>query len=259
MDSNAPKPALQTCNKLLKKTPKSQIIRVISAFHAYYRSLTSAIQTLKSLALVRSGRIEEAGVQCDEILKEHPIEDDVLSALTFTLRHLGRHENIVSMYEDAFRRAPHNEELGVQTFFALVRVGSWKTAQQVSLKLSKAFPSSSRYFFWSATSAYLQACDPTTVPNAKPVLLTLALRMLSQLPSTYNSLSTPDKLYLHLEILLSYDEPKLLDAFNLLDSEQGKSLVQFSLAIEERRREVWLKLSKFAEEKELSEKKLSQG
>ena len=183
----------------------------------------------------------------------------MLSALTFTLRHLGRHEDIVSMYEGAFRRVPHNEELGVQTFFALVRVGSWKTAQQISLKLSKLFPSSSRYVFWSATSAYLQACDPTTASNAKPVLLALALRMLSQLPSPHDSLSTPDKLHLHLEILLSYNEPKLLDAFDLLNSERGKSLAESSLAIEERRREIWLKLSKFAEEKELSEKKLSQG
>lgn len=242
LDSNAPKAALQTCNKLLKKNPKSQIIR-----------------TLKSLALVRTSRIEEGAVQCDEILKERPVDDDVLSALTFTLRHIGRHEDIVNMYEDAFRRVPHNEELGVQTFFALVRVGSWKTAQQVSLKLSKLFPSNSRYIFWSATSAYLQACDPTTASNAKPVLLALALRMLSQLPFPSDSLSTPDKLYLHLEILLSYNEPKLLDAFDLLNSERGKSLAESSLAIEERRREIWLKLSKFAEEKELGEKKLGQG
>jgi len=35
------------------------------------------------------------------------------------------------MFEHAFKQHPHNEELGVQTFFAYVRIGNWKSAQQV--------------------------------------------------------------------------------------------------------------------------------
>ena len=36
------------------------------------------------------------------------------------------------MYEDAYKQQPGNEELGTQTFFANVRIGNWKAAQQVS-------------------------------------------------------------------------------------------------------------------------------
>lgn len=35
------------------------------------------------------------------------------------------------MFEEAFKQQPSNEELGAQTFFANVRAGHWKSAQQV--------------------------------------------------------------------------------------------------------------------------------
>ncbi len=35
------------------------------------------------------------------------------------------------MYDDAYKQQPANEELGTQTFFANVRIGNWKAAQQV--------------------------------------------------------------------------------------------------------------------------------
>ena len=35
------------------------------------------------------------------------------------------------MFEEAFKKEPTNEDLGVQTFLANVRAGHWKTAQQV--------------------------------------------------------------------------------------------------------------------------------
>ena len=40
--------------------------------------------------------------------------------------------DMVAMYEDAYKQQPGNEELGTQTFFANVRIGNWKAAQQVS-------------------------------------------------------------------------------------------------------------------------------
>lgn len=39
--------------------------------------------------------------------------------------------DMVTMFEDAFKQEPTNEELGAQTFFANVRTGNWKAAQQV--------------------------------------------------------------------------------------------------------------------------------
>ncbi len=39
--------------------------------------------------------------------------------------------DMVTMYDDAYKQQPANEELGTQTFFANVRIGNWKAAQQV--------------------------------------------------------------------------------------------------------------------------------
>jgi hypothetical protein len=39
---------------------------------------------------------------------------------------------MVAMFGSAFKQQPENKELGAQTFFANVRTGHWKEAQQVS-------------------------------------------------------------------------------------------------------------------------------
>lgn len=39
------------------------------------------------------------------------------------------------MYDEAFRSHPANEELATQDFFANVRTGNWKSAQQVRSNL----------------------------------------------------------------------------------------------------------------------------
>jgi len=39
---------------------------------------------------------------------------------------------MVAMFDSAFKHQPQSEELGIQTFFAHVRTGNWKSCQQVS-------------------------------------------------------------------------------------------------------------------------------
>ena len=81
--------------------------------------------------------------------------------------------DMVSMYEDAYKQQPANEELGQQTFFANVRIGNWKAAQQVRVpllgklwaltvhqiatKMHKQFQEDN-YLYWSVMSAFLQVC-----------------------------------------------------------------------------------------------------
>lgn len=43
--------------------------------------------------------------------------------------------DMIAMFENAYKQQPNNEELGAQTFFANVRTGNWKTAQQVRSKI----------------------------------------------------------------------------------------------------------------------------
>jgi hypothetical protein len=47
---------------------------------------------------------------------------------------------MVTMFEDAYKQQPANEELGAQTFFANVRTGNWKAAQQVLWISSMSWP-----------------------------------------------------------------------------------------------------------------------
>lgn len=42
---------------------------------------------------------------------------------------------MVTMFEEAYKQQPGNEEFAAQTFFANVRAGHWKSAQQVSILL----------------------------------------------------------------------------------------------------------------------------
>lgn len=89
---------------------------------------------------------------CDEVLASKPTDESTLGAMMHVLRGLGRREcrashllacddvyappldtDMVAMYEDAYKQQPSNEELGSQAFMANVRIGNWKSAQQVCI------------------------------------------------------------------------------------------------------------------------------
>lgn len=217
LDTGSNKSAVLACNKLLKKHPKNELVKA-----------------LKALALIRSQKVEESLVLCDEVLASRPTDESTLSAMMHVLRGLGRHTDMVTMYEDAFKHQPGNEELGSQTFMANVRIGNWKAAQQIATKMHKQFHDD-HYLYWSVMSAVLQANDPTTPPNMRPILYKLAHRLVtsSGTPSYFSA----DRFYLHLTILRElqlYDE-----AFELLEHEVGKAICAASLACDELRREIW--------------------
>lgn len=160
------------------------------------------------------------------------------------------------MFEDAFKKQPANEELGAQTFMSHIRVGSWKNAQVIALKLFKTFKQP-KYLFWSIMSAVLQAqnaggVNPGMTDNA-PILLNLALRMITSSPIP--SYVSPDHFYLHLTILKTLD--KLDEAYELIQSERGKRLCETSLVVDELRREIFQAKGACKEEAVLCGERLS--
>ncbi|CAL1704660.1 unnamed protein product [Somion occarium] len=212
LDTQSNKSAVLACNKVLKKQPNN---------------------ALKALALVRLQKVEESLLLADEVLAKKPTDDGVLTAMMHVLRGLGRHSDIVAMFETAYKQHPQNEDLGTQTFFANVRVGNWKAAQQVATKMHKQFQDD-RYLYWSIFSAVLQANDMATPEALRPVLLKLALRLISSgnTPSYFN----PDRFYVHLLILRElemYD-----DAATLLNHEIGQKICETSLVCDEIRRDI---------------------
>ncbi|KAH9951453.1 actin cytoskeleton organization protein [Amylocystis lapponica] len=207
IDTGSNKSAILACNKLLKKQPKNALVKA-----------------LKALALVRS----------QKVLASKPNDDATLAAMMHVLRGLGRHTDMVAMYEDAYKLQPTNEELGSQTFFANVRIGNWKAAQQVATKMHKQFQDD-HYLFWSVMSAVLQANDPITPPSFRGVLFKLAHRLI--LSSQAPSYCSADRFYLHLTVLRELG--LLDDAHTLLSHEAGQAVCASSLACDEVRREIW--------------------
>ncbi|KAG6837306.1 hypothetical protein H0H93_011908 [Arthromyces matolae] len=155
--------------------------------------------------------------------------------------------DMVLMFEEAYKQQPLNEELGVQTFFANVRAGHWKSAHQVATKMHKQFQDD-RYLYWSVISAVLQANDSTTPAPMRSILYKLAHRIITSSPtSPYQS---NDRFYLHLSILRElelYD-----DAHKLLDSDHGRAICSTSLSCNEIRREIWQKKGMLVEEGRLA-------
>ncbi|KAG5647223.1 hypothetical protein DXG03_000758 [Asterophora parasitica] len=237
LDTNSNKSAIVACNKLLKKHPKNQLIKA-----------------LKALALVRSQKVEESLILCDEVLDAKPTDDAVLSAMMHVLRGLGRHmpdKDMVTMFEEAYKQQPLNEELGAQTFFANVRAGLWKAAQQIATKMHRQFQED-RYLYWSVISAVLQANDVTTPPSMRAILYKLAHRLMTSSPTP--SYQNTDRFHLHLSILRElelYD-----DAHKLLDSDVGKAICSTSLSCNEIRRDIWRLRGLILEEGKLAEARI---
>ncbi|KDQ60955.1 hypothetical protein JAAARDRAFT_31952 [Jaapia argillacea MUCL 33604] len=226
LDTGSNKSAILACNKLLKKHPNLDLLKA-----------------LKALAYVRSQKVEESLVICDEVLAAKPTDDATLSAMTHVLRGLGRHTDLIKMFEEALKQEPQNEELAAQTFFANVRTGSWKAAQLIATKMHKQFQEV-RYIYWNVICAILQANDAATPPNMRTLLYKLAHRLVTSSPTP--SYVSADRFYLHLVILR---ELQLFDEANtLLESDVGKSICATSLLCDELRREIWRMRGLFQEE-----------
>lgn len=253
LDSGTPKLALQLCNKALKKQPDSAIIK-----------------SLKALALIRAGKLEECIALADELIATKPIDETVLNTLSHVLRALDRPQDVVALYDDAYKQHPNNEELGCQAFIAMAKIGSWRTAQQTALRLNRTFPGSGpevRYVFWSIACMMMQARAPDTPRKMKPTLLGLALRMIEGLPKPGAGV-TPDKVWLHMSILIDLGKVEKEDGAT--GPEQGVNrfnkalelvvnstqLVNSSLICEELRKEAMMLAERYVEEREICKTRL---
>ncbi|ELU45017.1 actin cytoskeleton organization protein [Rhizoctonia solani AG-1 IA] len=273
LDSATPKLALQLCNKALKKQPDSALIK-----------------SLKALALIRAGKLEECIALADQLVAAKPVDENVLSTLAHVLRALDRPQDVVNLYDDAYKQHPNNEELGCQAFIAMAKMGSWRTAQQTALRLNRTFPTSvpeSRYAFWAISCMMMQARAPDTPRTMKPTLLGLALRMIEALPKP-GAAATPDKVWLHMSVLIDLgklekedgkysncciarratdslccvtganDSEKGINRFNkaLELIVQSQQVVQSSLVCEELRKEAMMLAERYVEEREICKTRL---
>ncbi|KAL1922256.1 uncharacterized protein VTP21DRAFT_9795 [Calcarisporiella thermophila] len=196
VDSGNNKLALQLCNKMLKKQPNALILKA-----------------LKAVALERSNKEEEALALCDEVRKAEPADESVLQATTHVYASMGKHDEVIAMYEAAARQQPNNEEFCNMWFMAMVRKNDFKGQQQAALKNHKNFKSN-KYLFWAIMSLILQAKQ---VPAGQPnIFYPLAERMIAK-AAQEKRIRTAEEVQLYLNVLIAQN--KHADALAVIENE----------------------------------------
>ncbi|TPX37325.1 hypothetical protein SeMB42_g06936 [Synchytrium endobioticum] len=208
LDAGNPKQALALCNKSIKKSASASIFKA-----------------LKALALERLDRPEDALHVCAEVRATAPTDEPVLQTLSLVYRATSQHNELVAMYDAAYKQLPNNEELANHWFMAQVRSGlDAKELQQSAIKLNKQFGNKSdRYLFWTILAIYLQALpspSPSSPTDALPLQnslnLSLADRMIAKLAAE-KKLKDQEQLLLYLMILEA--RGKYQEAVNLLSGD----------------------------------------
>ncbi|KZV90135.1 hypothetical protein EXIGLDRAFT_720622 [Exidia glandulosa HHB12029] len=265
IDTGSYKAAVQQANKLLKRQPGNVLYKA-----------------LKVLALARTGRPDdeaEAHGLLDEVILSRPKDESVLGVTSHALKALNRPFDSITLFEEAFKQAPHDEELGSQAFMANIRVGNWKPAQLLATRMFKNF-GKDRMLWWAVMCAVLQSMyanaqltassslstatatkisaasaamkqpagdkDRTDVRN---LLLNLALRLIERAPETTHA--NADRFALHLDILQALERAD--EALVMLDTEHGKHLVRTSPVVQEIRRELILRTAAWDKERAATE------
>ncbi|GAB0092928.1 Phagocyte signaling-impaired protein [Sergentomyia squamirostris] len=159
------KKALQEADKVLKKNPSMQCARA-----------------LKALALLRLGRDEESEAIVKILAEEEICDDPTLQVMTFCYRESDQLDKICSMYQNAVKLSPKNEEILSHLFMAYVRINDYQSQQTVALQLYKLRPKNP-YYFWAVMSIVLQALRGPDRENKtkREVLLALCQRMVDKL------------------------------------------------------------------------------
>ncbi|XP_049535550.1 phagocyte signaling-impaired protein [Anopheles darlingi] len=192
------KKALQDADKMLKKKPTLQCARA-----------------LKAWAYVRMGRDEESNAIIAPLEQEQPTEATTLHALTLCYKEMHQLDRICTLFSNANRQQPGNEELLSQLFIAYMRVDDFKGQQTVALQLYKLRPRNS-YYFWAVVSLVLQALRGPDAHDAQKaqLLLTLAQRMVDKF-IVENKLETAQEAQLYLQIL--QEQSKYREAYDFLN------------------------------------------
>lgn len=163
-------------------------------------------------------------------------------------------DKICTIYSNAAKKQPGNEELLTQLFMAHVRVNDYKSQQAVALQLFKAKPKNP-YYFWAVMSVVLQALrgpDSKDKEKAK-VLLTLAQRMIDKLIKE-DKIEAEQEVQLYLNIL-EYQE-KYEDVLIFLES--NVCIEKFPGAPISIKIEIYKKLNKWNELMQLAKELLEE-
>eukprot|EP00041_Stephanoeca_diplocostata_P037827 m.1448084 g.1448084 ORF g.1448084 m.1448084 type:complete len:975 (+) comp25111_c0_seq5:142-3066(+) len=174
---------------------------------------------LKALALIKTGKSDEARIMIDVLKQQPDLDAGCLMALTACCRELGNFDEILALYEKSYALQPKDEECASQYFMALVRVRKYKRQQQVAMSMYKTFNNNVHYY-WSVMSTVMQAHDARRTGMdrlADGMLLPLADKMLRKAIDAGNMTST-EHLRLYIDVL--QQQCKFQECLDLLEEDK---------------------------------------
>ncbi|ODM89824.1 Phagocyte signaling-impaired protein, partial [Orchesella cincta] len=161
VDSENNKKVITEVDRLLKKQPGFTCAKI-----------------LKALALIRMQKTVEAKEILDLVIKEVPVDDGSIQALSICYKELDDHVTMSKVFEAASKKLP-SEELMTHSFMAQVRTNEFQKMQLTALNLYKMY-SKPTYFGWAVASLLIKADKLTPADSGRPISLTLAERMLGK-------------------------------------------------------------------------------
>lgn len=127
---------------LLRKYPKSQLVKVLKAFCAAHLNKHDVAETILA-----------------DIIEEGPQDDRVLHTMTFVYKALGHHAGMLQAYKAAVEIRPLDPDIRIGLFGHYVRRLEYIQQQQESFKLAKIDPGNTdMYVWWSICSLVMQSC-----------------------------------------------------------------------------------------------------
>lgn len=202
-----------------------------------YDEISSIIisKALKSLALVRTGRKQEADKLIDELLDSYTSDENALSIIMQYCKETHQLSKIVSFYENAVNKCesnpnlvgtPEHEEILSSLFYAYVRNRDFAKQQQIALKLYKQ-TNRMMYCFWNAASYVLlskpeaNAALNQQIEQKRALYLQLGEKIL-QKAYEEKKMEYNGEFLLYLNIL--EERKKYADALRIVDSVEESNL-----------------------------------
>jgi len=201
--------ALNLSNKALKK------------FHN-----DPAVNAMKSLALIKLGKYEEAEELARSVLEKKPVDETILQALNLTFKDLQKYDEIVELFQNAYEADPSNEEFANQYFMAITRINNYDLQKQTALKLNKVFSNSNvnkkgKYFCWAIMSLILQGRYQKDAPKA---LLTRLSEQMVLKAIEKDFITDYEGLFMYLTILI--DQERYKEALDVLNGDLGSKCIK---------------------------------
>lgn len=135
---------------LLRKYPKSQLVRVLKAFCAAHLNKKTTAETI-----------------LDQIVEEGPQDDRVLHTMTFVYKALGQRYGMLEAYKSAVQKQPLDPDIRIGLFGYYVRGLEYIPQQQESFKLAKIDPGNAdMYVWWSICSLMMQSYSAASMAQS---------------------------------------------------------------------------------------------